>query len=69
MPLVAVGVTGGSVICYFISYMMVLADFSAIGQARVLLIFNGVLAILQLVGCLTIVPHSPHERIGKGFLE
>jgi hypothetical protein len=32
MPLVAVGVTGGSVICYFISYMMALADFGALGK-------------------------------------
>lgn len=69
MPLIAVGVTGGAVVCYFISYMMNLAGFSDLGQARVLLGFNGGLAIIQLVGLLTIVPHSPHQRIQKGFLQ
>lgn len=45
------------------------AGYPPVGQARVLLLFNCAYAIIQIIGIFTVVPHSPHERIGKGFEE
>jgi hypothetical protein len=45
------------------------SNFGPQGQARVLLLFNAVFGLIQLIANLAYLPDSPHERIGKGFEE
>jgi len=65
MPLIAIGLTFGSVLCFFISYMMIIAGFSPVNQALVLISFNGIFGIIQFIGLLAFVPNSPSEKIIK----
>lgn len=58
-PLISIGITLGSLLCYFISAMMTLGGLSLNNQAAVLVAFNAVYAVIQIVGLLTFVPNSP----------
>lgn len=58
-PLISIGITLGSLICYLLSSMMTLGRVSANDQAAVLVSFNGFFALIQIVSLLTFVPHSP----------
>jgi hypothetical protein len=58
-PLISIGITLGSLLCYFISAMMTLGGVNLNNQAAVLVAFNGVYALMQIAGLLTFVPSSP----------
>jgi hypothetical protein len=60
-PLISLGITLGSLLCYFIQTMMSLSpSFSNPGdQASVLITFNGVFCLLQIILLLLFVPDSP----------
>ena len=45
--------------------MMIISNFDPAKQSKILVTFNGVFAISQIVGCFTIIPDSPYELVTK----
>ena len=60
MPMMSIGITLGSLILYFISEMMVVANLNPDKQAKVLVTFSVVFAVAQIIGCFTVIPDSPY---------
>jgi hypothetical protein len=60
MPMMSIGITLGSLILYFISQMMVVANLDNSKEAKVLVTFSVVFAVVQIIGCFTVIPNSPY---------
>ena len=57
--MISIGITLGSLLVYFISAMMTLSNLDLNNQAVILVSFNGVFAVIQIIGMLMFVPNSP----------
>lgn len=68
-PLMSIGVTFGAVVLYLVSYLMHISHYDKSKAAIVLVSFNAIFALIQIIGCLTIVPNSPYEKVARGELE
>ena len=49
MPMMSIGITLGSLILYFISQMMVVANLNNSKEAKVLVTFSVVFAVVQII--------------------